>query len=107
VARQLSLGGGGGGRAPADAGGDWKVFLERKVGALRDTEDSGGAKHQVVRFWREGGAEWAVDREFEIVGRGGMQDVSGAGENDQTVEQVIAVGATASDMQEKIYLSVA
>ena len=51
----------------------------------------GGAEDQVIAVGGQPAGEWTVDRQRQIPGGSGGDDVSDAREGDETVQQVIAV----------------
>jgi hypothetical protein len=58
-----------------------------------------GAKHQVVGVGLQTGGERAIDGEAEHIRFHCGDDVVRAGENSQAVEQVVAVFASACDVE--------
>jgi len=67
-------------------------------------QGAGGAQDEIVRIGLQGGGERAVDGEGEGLGRFGGDEVTDGGEDDEAVEQMVAVGAAAGDVKEEVDL---
>ena len=63
-----------------------------------------GAQHQIIGGAVERAGERTADAEADLVGRGEAEHIAGAGEDDQAVEQVVAVVAPAGDVKVEIEL---
>ena len=94
--------------AAAYAGGDRQIFgeLERPEAQAGDAlgEAMGGAQHQILGHCAGGGGGRAIDGERERLARREAQRIASAGEGDEALELVIAVGAAAENMKGQIDL---
>ena len=95
-------------RAAADAGCHRQVLGERKLRARWHAGGGGqgacGTQHQVVRVIGERGGKGAVQGKRKVGSRQSVQRVADRGEDREAVEQVIAVGPAADEVQEQIDL---
>jgi hypothetical protein len=96
------------GRAAADAGGHGQALGQANGGAERPAglggERARGLQNEVVIGGVQGVAEGAVEGEREIGGRREFELVAGRSEGDQAVEQMVAVGPPADDVQVEVEL---
>ena len=96
---------GGVGGAAADAGGDRERLCQAQRRAVAGTaQRERGAEHEVVGAGAEVAGEGAVDGEREAGGGLGLEQIAEAGEDHEAVEQVVAVGAAAGDVQREVDL---
>ena len=97
------------GRAAADARGDRQVFLEGDGGAGGDVvifcQQARGAQDKIVWRIAQRCAERPGDGQRQCVGGFDRDDVADAREDHQGVEQVIAVGPLAADVQAEVDFS--
>ena len=84
------------------------MLVEREGRIGRDAggggQSAGGAQHEVIRLGLQPGAERAGDVKRQPAGGGGGEMVAHRGEDGEAVEQVIAIGPAAGDVQVEIDL---